>query len=174
MNLKEKISGKPRRFVEFCAASARNISGACLLGLMLLISINVIGRYLFRFSLNGTYELAGFLGASVIALALADYQLSGNIVIVDIFSRHFDPKARAVLDRINNLLSAVFYLVLGFSLAGWGLLLSESREVSETLKIVYYPVVFLVAFGFLLFSAALVVSGSRVKAGISPEQGGGQ
>jgi hypothetical protein len=39
----------------------------------------------------------------------------------------------------------------------WGIKISKSGEVSETLKIVFHPFIYSVAFGFAVFSLTLII-----------------
>ena len=51
----------------------------------------------------------------------------------------------------------IFFLIISFVLFRWGNQIAASGEVSETLKIVYYPFVYLVAIGFVSLSITLFI-----------------
>jgi hypothetical protein len=39
----------------------------------------------------------------------------------------------------------------------WGMKIAKSGEVSETLKIMFHPIIFGVSFGFIVFSLTLLI-----------------
>lgn len=58
---------------------------------------------------------------------------------------------------MNNGLCTLFFLVTAWFVGRRGMILFETGEVSETLRMVYYPFAFMVAFGCFLLAAMLFI-----------------
>ena len=132
------------------------LGGIAVLALMVLATGNVILR-LFHMPYRGAYEIVSFLGAVVIAFALGYTQKRKDNIVVDILTEKFPKKVNRVLDGINYFVSTIFFSVVSWQIYRWGMKIWESREVSETLKVIYHPFIFCVAFGFAVLSLTLVV-----------------
>ncbi len=145
--------------------------GLAALGLMGVAASNVILR-MFGKSFPGAYEMVGFLGALVIAMALGHTQRRKDHIMVDILARHFPPWLHRALDALNYLVNLVFFAIVSWQVYLWGMTIRREGEVSETLKIAYYGFVYAVAFGFALLSLAMLadfvaITFGRKKAGQS-------
>ena len=131
------------------------LGGIAVLTLMILATGNVVLR-VFHAPFRGTYEIVGFLGAIVIAFALGYTQQRKNHIVVDILTERFSKQTNRVLDMINYFVTMIFFAIIAWQLLVWGNKLVAGAEVSETLKIVFYPFVFSVALGFAVFSLTLL------------------
>jgi TRAP-type C4-dicarboxylate transport system permease small subunit len=132
------------------------IAGVAVLALMSLASINVCLR-IARMPYSGTYEIVAFLGAIVTAFALGDTQFRKSHIVVDIVSDRYPAWLKKVMDAVGYSFSAVFFFTIGIVMFNWGNQIAASGEVSETLKIIYYPFVYIVAIGFFILSVTLFV-----------------
>ena len=132
------------------------IGGIAVLALMTLATGNVLLRII-GLPYRGAYELVSFLGAVVTAFALGYTQKRKFNIVVDILSDKFPPRVKRFLDGIGYLVALLFFGVIAWVLLKWGLKIAASGEVSETLKIIYYPFIFCVALGFAVLSLTLVI-----------------
>jgi len=123
------------------------IGGVAVLALMTLATGNVVFR-IFGMPFRGAYELVSFSGAVVTAFALGYTQKRKFNIVVDILSDTFPKGLKRVLDGVGYLIGMVFFAVVSWVILRWGLRIAASGEVSETLKIAYYPFIFCVALGF--------------------------
>ncbi len=130
--------------------------GAALLALVLLATGNVALRIVGA-PYSGTYEVVSFLGAAVTAAALGYTQKRKDHIVVDILSDRFPPAAKRVLDALNYAVTAVLFAIVAWQVFAWGNRLRQSGELSETLKIVYYPYVYFVGLGFAVLALTLVL-----------------
>ena len=128
--------------------------GAALLALVLLATANV-GLRILRVPASGTYELVSFLGAIVTAGALGYTQKRKDHIVVDILSEKFPGPVKRALDGVNYALTMVLFSLISWQTFLWGSKLWRSGELSETLKIVYYPFVYCVALGFAVLAVTL-------------------
>lgn len=123
------------------------LGGLAVLGLMLLATGNVILR-IFHVPYRGTYEIVSFFGAVTIACALGQTQRQKNNIVVEILSERFPPRLKGLVDGVSSLVMAVFFAIVSWQLFVWGTKIAEAGEVSETLRIIFYPFVFTVGVGF--------------------------
>lgn len=127
------------------------LSGAAVLALMLLATGNVVLR-IFHVPFRGTYEIVSFLGAIGVAFALASTQKRKGHIVVDILSSRYSRPVRRIVDALSAAVSFLFFGIVAWQVSSWGMRIAASGEVSETLKVIYYPFVFCVAAGFGLLT----------------------
>ena len=127
------------------------LSGAAVLALMLLATGNVVLR-IFHAPYRGTYEIVSFLGAIGVAFALASTQRRKGNIVVDILSSRYPLPVKRLVDALSSAISAVFFGIVAWQVSVWGTRIMAAGEVSETLKVVYYPFIFGVAAGFGILS----------------------
>lgn len=128
--------------------------GAALLALVLLATANV-GLRILRVPASGTYEVVSFLGAIVTAGALGYTQKRKDHIVVDILSEKFPGPVKRALDGVNYALTMVLFSLISWQTFLWGSKLWRSGELSETLKIAYYPFVYCVGLGFAVLAVTL-------------------
>jgi TRAP-type C4-dicarboxylate transport system permease small subunit len=128
---------------------------------LLLMSVATVNAFLripyIKATWRGAYETVGFLGAIVIAFALGYTQKRKDHIVVDILTEKFPKRVNKILDGVNYFITTIFFAVVSWQVFVWGMKISKSGEVSETLKIVFHPVIYCVALGFAVFSLTLVI-----------------
>jgi TRAP-type C4-dicarboxylate transport system permease small subunit len=142
------------RFSELIRRVMMIAAGVALLALTLLATMNVALR-IFRVPVEGTYEVVSFLGAIVTAGALGYTQKRKDHIVVDILSEKFPAKVKRILDLVSYTLILVFFCIVSWQTFVYGKMLMRTGELSETLKIAYYPFVFLVSAGFAVLSLTI-------------------
>lgn len=123
------------------------LGGVAALALMVMATGNVCLR-VFGMPYRGAYELAAFLGAVVTAFALGYTQKKKSHIVVDILTETFSNRVKRILDAISYLIGMSFFAIISWVIVKWGIRIAGSGEVSETLKIAYYPFIYSVALGF--------------------------
>jgi len=149
------------KFIRVLHQAMLIVAGVALAA-MILITIGNIGSRLFWAPIKGTVELTGFFGAIAAAFALGATQLKRGHTAVDILVQKFSKRTQQVLLGLNAVLGAAFFCLAGWQLVAWGTTLRVTGEVTETLRIVYYPVVYAVAVG--CFAMALTLTAECLKA----------
>jgi TRAP-type C4-dicarboxylate transport system permease small subunit len=76
---------------------------------------------------------------------------------VGILVSRFPRSVKKAVFAVNNGLCTLFFLVAAWFVCRRGITLLETGEVSETLRMVYYPFAFVVAFGCFLLAAMLFI-----------------
>jgi len=132
------------------------VGGIAVLALMTLATGNVCLR-IFGAPYRGAYELVSFLGAVVTAFSLAYTQKRKGHIVVDILSETFSPGVKRVVDSVSYFMTMIFFAIISWVICRWGLRIAASGEVSETLKIAYYPFILCVALGFAFLCLTLIM-----------------
>lgn len=131
------------------------LSGSLLVTLVALSGANVVFRLAGR-PLSASFELSGFCGALLAALALADTQRKRGHVELDLFTRTYSPLARRWIGAFNVLAGAVLVGLLGCQLVNRAGTLLRAGEVSETLKLPYPWLMYGAAAGLFLLAASFL------------------
>ena len=151
MNHFEKISDFLNKILVF-------VGSVAVLLLMAIATTNAFLRIPFiKSTWRGAYETVGFLGAIVIAFALGYTQKRKDHIVVDILTEKFPKRVNRLLDGVNYFITTIFFAIVSWQVFVWGMKISRSGEVSETLKIVFHPFIYSVAFGFAVFSLTLII-----------------
>ena len=132
------------------------LAGIFLGAMILLTCANIFLRIVWA-PVKGTFELMGFFGAMATAFVLGYTQIKKTHICVDILVNRFSKKTQSVLNAINYFICLIFFAMAGWQIAKWAATLKETGEVTETLRIVYYPFTYGVAIGCLVLSFVLLV-----------------
>ncbi|MFP4087086.1 MAG: TRAP transporter small permease [Desulfobacteraceae bacterium] len=131
------------------------IAGVFLIAMIFLTCANVFLRLLWV-PVSGTFELMGYFGAVLTALALGYTQIKRGHISVDIVVLGFSKRGQRVLNIINDVICMVFFAVVSWQIAKYAKTLWRSGEVTETLQIIYYPFTYGVALGCAVLSLVFV------------------
>ncbi len=132
------------------------ILGALVLCLMMaLATCNMIFGFLGQ-PIKGAYEVTGFLGALAACLAMAPTQQLRGHIAVTIFDRFIPRKARQILNFITQILLMGFVFLVIRQLVLLGLSLRLFGELSESLRLPFFPLIFIMAFGFGALALTLI------------------
>ena len=131
------------------------IGGVFLVAMCLLTCANILLRIV-RVPVPGTYELMGYFGAVVAALSLGYTQMRRGHVAVDVLINRLSSRRQRFLKGFNGLVCMLFFSLAAWQLVRKALVLRASGEVTETLRIIYYPFTLAVALGCALLALALL------------------
>jgi len=127
------------------------------LGAMMLFSVADMVLRRLGYTIAGSYEVIGWLSAGAMALALgAVQQLRGHVAMELVMDR-FERPTRAAVELVTNLLSLLMFAAVAWYVARYGRVLQETGSLSETLRAIVYPWVYLVAVGGAGLALALLV-----------------
>jgi TRAP-type C4-dicarboxylate transport system permease small subunit len=161
MELLEKIS-------VFLNRSLSWIGGVFLVGMIVLTCGNIVFRLVWV-PIRGTFELMGYFGAIVTAFALGYTQMKRGHIAVDVLVNSFSVKRRKVVDTINYTVCFLFFGVAAWQIAIKATTLMNTGEITETLRIIYYPFTYGVALGCAVLS--LVLFTDLIKSFIPKKEG---
>lgn len=131
------------------------IAGAALLTMVFLVVGNIIMRQVSS-SFGGTTEMVGWLTAVVVALSLAYAQLTKAHIELDLVVVHLSVRLQSVLSVLVAGASFLFFSMVAWKLWEYGVSAMQRGSLSQTLRIAYYPIVYLVASGFSAFGFVLL------------------
>ena len=134
---------------------ANILAGATLTLLMGITVTDVILRS-FRMPIPGTFELVAFLGAIVIGFSIPFTSWVRGHIYVDFFILKLPGRARNGVHLVTRCMGLVLFLLIGWNLFKVGVDLFRSGEVSPTLQIPFYPIVYGVGAACLLQSLVLL------------------
>jgi TRAP-type C4-dicarboxylate transport system permease small subunit len=145
----DRVTRFLNRLLVFCG-------GAFLVGMVGLTCANIVSRVVWV-PVRGTFELMGYFGAVVTAAALAYTQLNRGHIAVNVLISRFSPKTQQRLNAFNNAACTVF-----FTLVTWQMVLKAhsfmtTGEVSETLRVIFYPFTYAVAAGCAVMTLVFLV-----------------
>lgn len=142
--------------IAFCRWLNKNslkIAGLFLAAMILLSCGNIFLRIVWM-PIKGTYELLGFFSALVAGMALGYAQLKNAHTSVDILTSRYPEGLKKIITAINYIICCVFFTIGGWQVCVWASTLRASGEVTETLRIPYYPFTFILGIGFFLLALA--------------------
>ncbi|MBW2341609.1 MAG: TRAP transporter small permease [Deltaproteobacteria bacterium] len=132
------------------------IAGIFLVTMILLTCANIFLRIVWM-PVKGTFELMGFFGAIVTAFALGYTQIKRGHIGIDIVVDQFSAKTRGILNSINYSICTIFFAIAGWQIAKWATTLWKTGEITETLRIIFYPFAYGVALGCFVLALVLLV-----------------
>jgi TRAP-type C4-dicarboxylate transport system permease small subunit len=132
------------------------IAGFFLVAMILLTCANIFLRLVWT-PVRGTFELMGFFSAIVAAFALGYTQIHRGHIGIDLLVNGFSAIAQRILSGINYAICMVFFAFAGWQIARWATVLRKTGEVTETLRIIFYPFVYAVSLGCILLALVLLV-----------------
>jgi TRAP-type C4-dicarboxylate transport system permease small subunit len=129
----------------------------CFLAAMILLTCTNIFLRIFWTPVIGTFELMGYFGAIVTAFALGYTQIKRGHIAVDILVLGFSKKIQKILTAVNYLICMFFFAIVAWQIAKYATTLMKTGEITETLRIIYYPFTYGVAFGCVILSLVFLV-----------------
>jgi len=132
------------------------VAGFSLVAMMLV----TVGEMVFRmlgYPMAGTVETIGWLSAMTTAFALGYTQIHQGHVSIDLFSNRLAPGPRAVVNMLVYLISTALFLIVTWHVFHHAGVLKQTGSLSETMKVIVYPWVYMVSLGCAGLTLALLV-----------------
>ncbi len=119
------------RLADACLVVAK----ACIGGMALLVTMDVILRLVARAPIQGAYELVGLLGALALAGALPHVQRSRAFIVVETLTEALKGRARARLQRAMLALETLFFGLLAVQFLAGTQAMRSSQQVTDILHL---------------------------------------
>jgi TRAP-type C4-dicarboxylate transport system permease small subunit len=132
------------------------IGGFFLVTMILLTCANIFLRLVWT-PIRGTFELMGFFSAIVTAFALGYTQIHKGHIGIDILVNEFPVITQRILNGISYFICMIFFSIAGWQIARWATVLRKTGEITETLRIIFYPFTYAVALGCIILALVLLV-----------------
>ena len=149
MDLLDRISALLNKGLAFVAG--------CCLSAMMLVTVGEMVSRMFGNPMAGTVETIGWLAAVTTAFALGYTQIHQGHVSIDLFTNRLNPRLRAVINILVYLASTALFTVVTWNIFRHAGVLKQSGSLSETMKVIVYPWVYLVSLGCAGLTFALLV-----------------
>jgi len=129
------------------------VSAACAGLIMVMVSADAMGRYLFNKPIKGVTEFVEeYLMAMMIFLALSATNRSGYHLKVELLEKHFPRRVKAVLNPVIELVGLGILLLI--MVASWDSFLRAAETGELSVGMVAYPLA--PAYFFVPFGCALI------------------
>jgi len=141
--------------IERVSGVLKAIGAACLVGMMFLTCADVVGRA-FRHPIFGSVEIVGFMATLAVAMALPYTDKVKGHVGVEILVRLFSEKTQAVIDLSTRILSLGLFGLVAWRMTLYAKTMQDSGEVSISLELPEYMIIYVTAFCFLVFTLVIL------------------
>jgi TRAP-type C4-dicarboxylate transport system permease small subunit len=112
--------------------------------IVVLTTADVILRS-FRRPILGAYEIDAFMGSIVILFSLPFTSWTRSHIFVDFFILKFSHRIRNIFHAVTRVLVFSLFSLFGWNMLKYGMDLQRYGEVSSTLRIPFYPLVYALA-----------------------------
>jgi TRAP-type C4-dicarboxylate transport system permease small subunit len=124
---------------------------------MVMVTVGEMVLRMFGRPMAGTVETIGWLAAVTTAFALGYTQVHQGHVSIDLLTTRLGSRSQVVVSMLVNLISAALFVIMTWNVFRYAGLLRETGSLSETMKVIVYPWVYLVSLGCAGLTLALVV-----------------
>ena len=128
-----------------------------VVAMAIVIIANIIGRF-FQHPIVGTYEIVEVLLALVVGLPLAYLGLQGTHIAVSILTDRLSEPARTIVKMFIDIFGVFLVALIAWQLFKYGTYMRVGGEVTETLKMPFYPVIYVLVFCFFVFFMVLLAN----------------
>jgi TRAP-type C4-dicarboxylate transport system permease small subunit len=152
----EKLSGFANKIFTMPVKIMVAFGSVVIMVMMLLMTADVVGRYVLNKPILGTDELIGFLFLCLAACSFSYAQWTKTHIRIELFLERFPARTRLILDTFTYLLTFAMS-----SLIAWQLFvatqqflskLQSGNSVSEILAIPWYPFLIILGLGFSILA----------------------
>jgi TRAP-type C4-dicarboxylate transport system permease small subunit len=133
------------------------IASASLMAILLLTCLDVFLRYFFNRPFGGTYDLVGLGGAVIAAFAMPYTLIKGGHVAVDILLRMLSLKNQKIIETVTHIVGLLLFLILVWQCVVLAIDMKAAGEVTPTLLLPFYPIVYCMAICFFILCLAIIV-----------------
>ena len=141
--------------ISWLSDKLKNVGAFCLTAMMLITCVDVVGRF-FNTPILGAVEFVGFFFTLTTAFALPyTHQMDAHIG-VELVVTMLPQKHQELLRLITTLTSFLLFCLVTWRMTIYADTIHQSGEVSMTLKLPEYVIIYVVALCFLVFSLILI------------------
>jgi TRAP-type C4-dicarboxylate transport system permease small subunit len=138
-----------KKFIYTLSGCLAWCAGIILIFMAALTFADIVMRYFWR-PIPGVYEVVAFLGLALAALILPRSSLMKAHVGVDFLTEKLSGKPKMIVLVITRVLVALFFIITAWFFIGMAQSFIATNSVTMTLKIPFYPVVYVCVFSFFV------------------------
>jgi TRAP-type C4-dicarboxylate transport system permease small subunit len=128
-----------------------------IVAMMALTTADITGRYVFGRPITGAFDASGLIGLVIVAAALADTQISRGHVSVDFLVLKLRGRLKTVTIFVGYLISLGVFLLIVWRGIAYGIYWQRIGEVTQTVRIPFWPFAFVIAIGAIQICLVLTV-----------------
>jgi len=132
------------------------LGGMAIIAMTLIMSLDVISRYVLKTSLMDTIEISSMLLGVVVSLALASVTDIGEHIRFSLLTDRLSAKAQGFAKAVTLIISAALFSLLTWQTSLRAISTLRSGEFTGSLEIPLWPVRFLFALCCLLTALVLL------------------
>lgn len=136
--------------------SMRTVAAICLFDMALLTGADVLLRGIYNTPIFGCEEIVSILGIVVVGFALPYAHEQRSHIGVEIFVRRLPRKARRIVRLVTDSVTLALVLTIAWRMVLYAGTQAESGEVSMNLELPDYMIIYVLAFGFLVYALCLI------------------
>ncbi len=133
------------------------IAAMAIFAMMSLTCVDVFLRYFFSKPISGTYEIVALLGAVAVSFAMAHTLAERGHVAVSLVVQLFPKRRQAVIECIISIFGIMLFGLIAWQSVLYGMDCQRAGEVSLTLELPFYPIIYGVALGAGVICLVLLV-----------------
>jgi len=133
------------------------IASAAIFSMMALTCVDVFLRYFFRKPIPGTYEIVALLGAVAVSFAMAHTLAKKGHVAVSLIVQMFPKRLQGIVESFISVFGIILFGLITWQSVLYGIDCQRSGEVSSTLELPFYPIIYGVALGAGVVCLVLLV-----------------
>ncbi|HSO66713.1 MAG TPA: TRAP transporter small permease [Desulfatirhabdiaceae bacterium] len=141
--------------ISWLSDKLKNVGAFCLTAMMLITCVDVVGRF-FNTPILGAVEFVGFFFTLTTAFALPYTNQMDAHIGVELVVTMLPQKHQELLRLITTLTSFLLFCLVTWRMTIYADTIHQSGEVSMTLKLPEYVIIYVVALCFLVFSLILI------------------
>jgi TRAP-type C4-dicarboxylate transport system permease small subunit len=150
-----RVMGSFFKIIEWIQKKLKIIGAVCIVGMTFLTVVDVIGRF-FRHPILGSVEIVGFMATLTVVSALPyTHKIKGHVG-VEILVRLLSKRARAIIDICTGILSLCLFGIVTWRMTLYANTMRKSGEVSISLELPEYVIIYATAFCLLIFTLVIV------------------
>jgi TRAP-type C4-dicarboxylate transport system permease small subunit len=131
------------------------LAGIALIGVMLLIGADIVGR-IFGHPVPGTYEIVSVAGGLIIGLALPATSRTKGHVSTDFLLEKVSVRFQRILAITTRFIGIVVFLLAGLGMVMMGVRLKASGEVTAVLAFPFYYAAYAIGSAFFIQTLVLL------------------
>lgn len=158
------MEAKDKTWFTGLRGSTKSVSGwvewiglSALLGMVVVALIDVIGSKGFQWPLPGSTEITGFLQLVAIAAGLAWSEIDGRHIRVGFLLEKLSERGKAALKLFGYVLGLGLFIIISWTVFGYGLRLFSSGTTTLLLGIAHYPFAFWISLCCIPLCCVIIV-----------------
>lgn len=139
------------KVVQFLSRALHEIAQVILFAMMMLIVLDVLGRWLFHHPIKGTVDLTGLLLTVTIFFGIAYTHWKKEHIAIDFIVDRFPKRVQYAFESVINLIIFVFMVLISWSMYENAQRLLRSNTLSPDIGVPIYIFVLIAIAGTVVF-----------------------